>query len=55
MGEIRMKKFACKAVALSIIAVGSTAAMAEDKPSVAGFSVAGSVAATTDSVSYTHL
>lgn len=48
MGEIRMKKFACKAVALSVMAVGSTAAMAEDKPSMAGFSVSGNVAATTD-------
>ncbi len=48
MGEIRMKKFACKAVALGVLVAGSTGAMAEDKPSVAGFSVAGSVAATTD-------
>jgi hypothetical protein len=31
MGEINMMKFACKAIALSIFAVTSTFAMAEDK------------------------
>jgi hypothetical protein len=36
MGEINMMKFACKAIALSIFAVTSTFAMAEDKPSLYG-------------------
>ncbi|WP_445114675.1 TorF family putative porin [Acinetobacter sp. WZC-1] len=44
-----MKKFACKAMALSVLAVGSTGAMAEEqKTSIAGFSISGDIAATTD-------
>ncbi|QHH98441.1 hypothetical protein FPL17_13135 [Acinetobacter dispersus] len=48
MGEINMMKFACKAIALSICAVTSTFAMAEDKPSLYGVTASGNVSATTD-------
>ncbi|MBP8005537.1 MAG: TorF family putative porin [Acinetobacter sp.] len=43
-----MMKFACKAIALSILAVTSAATMAEDKASVYGISVEGDVTAVTD-------
>lgn len=44
-----MKKFAYQAAVLASLAASTTVAMAEDsKSSIAGFSVAGSVAATTD-------
>lgn len=44
-----MKKFAYQAAVLASLAASATVAMAEDsKSSIAGFSVAGSVAATTD-------
>ena len=48
MGEIKMMKFALKAVTLGIFAAGSTMAMAEDAPSFYGITATGSVAATTD-------
>ena len=48
MGEINMMKFACKAIALSIFAVTSTFAMAEDKPSFYGVTASGNVSAVTD-------
>ena len=43
-----MMKFACKAIALSIFAVTSTFAMAEDKPSLYGITASGNVSAVTD-------
>lgn len=43
-----MMKFACKAIALSIFAVTSTFAMAEDKPSFYGVTASGNVSAVTD-------
>ena len=43
-----MMKFALKAVALSVLAMGSTLAMADDAPSFYGITATGNVAATTD-------
>lgn len=50
MGEINMMKFACKAIALSIFAVTSTFAMAEETNTLSqyGLSFSGSAALTTD-------
>ncbi len=50
MGEIRMKKFACKVLALSVMAVGSTAAMAAESTALSdmGLSFSGSAALTSD-------
>ena len=48
MGEIRMKKFACKAVALGILVAGSTGAMAAESTALSemGLSFSGSAALT---------
>lgn len=43
-----MKKFAYQVAVLASLAASTTAVMAEDKPTMAGFSVSGNVAATTD-------
>jgi uncharacterized protein (TIGR02001 family) len=50
MGEINMMKFACKAIALSIFAVTSTFAMAEETNTLSqyGLSFSGNAALTTD-------
>lgn len=50
MGEIRMKKFACKAVALGILVAGSTGAMAAESTALSemGLSFSGSAALTSD-------
>jgi len=50
MGEINMMKFACKAIAMSIIAVTSSFAMAEETTTLSqyGLSFSGSAALTTD-------
>ncbi|TLT60465.1 hypothetical protein FD887_18670 [Acinetobacter baumannii] len=48
MGEIKMMKFALKAVTFGVLTAGSTMVMAEDAPSFYGITATGSVAATTD-------